>query len=111
MLPPVDDATGGLLMGVIIEAVAIVVLGVVVIILIGLATGLAVRGNFWLYPILFNSVFATILAEVFKGRPVKGLMEGANLFLAAFGGIAGAHAAWNVLGMRWSCLELSLALC
>lgn len=84
-----DDATGGLLAGVIIEAIAIVVLGVVVLILITLTAGIAVRGNFWLYPILFNTVGATILGQVFKGRPAKGLMEGLNLFLAAFGGIAG----------------------
>jgi hypothetical protein len=84
-----DDATGGLLMGVLIEAIAIVVLGVVCLILIALLAGTAVRGNFWLYPILFNTVFATILGEVFKGRPAKGIMEGFNLFLGAFGGITG----------------------
>jgi hypothetical protein len=88
-----DDATGGLLAGVIIEAIAIVVLAVVVIILITLTAGIAVRGNFWLYPILFNTVGATILRQVFKGRPAKGIMEGLNLFLAAFGGIAGRDGA------------------
>jgi hypothetical protein len=59
-----DDLTGGLLGGVIGEAVAIVVLTVVVLILIALAAGILVRGNFWLYPILLNTVLLTVATKV-----------------------------------------------
>jgi hypothetical protein len=61
-----------------------VVLGVVVIILIGLASGIIVRGNFWLYPILISTVLGVSLTQ--------GLPAGLNLLLAAVGGLTGGLA-------------------
>jgi hypothetical protein len=43
---------------------AIVVLAVVVIILISLASGILVRGNFWLYPILISTVLGVSVTQV-----------------------------------------------